>query len=212
MLLGIDTCGATGSIALARWDGGIVSAVVQTELSGKTFSVQLVPAIRQMLEQHAITVQDLQAIVIVNGPGSFTGVRIGVSAAKGLAEALQIPVIAVSRLALLARKAETQAAALDAGRREYYFGSYASETPAEMLLSADEIREYTRSAIAVCEPALAESLPGTKLVAPPDASEALAAAVPRLQAQEYDEVATLDGNYVRRTDAELFAKPAVGLK
>jgi tRNA threonylcarbamoyladenosine biosynthesis protein TsaB len=209
MLLGIDSCGATGSIALASWNGQTMSMMAQVELEGKTFSAHLVPAIRKLLEDQSVTPQQLQTIVVVNGPGSFTGVRIGVSAAKGLAEALRIPVIALSRLALLARKAGTTSAALDAGRNEYYFGSYRDDAPEEKLLTAAEISQRLRSGMAICEPALAASLPDAILVAPPDASEALQAAIPRLQAHDYDDVATLDGNYVRRSDTELFARPAV---
>jgi tRNA threonylcarbamoyladenosine biosynthesis protein TsaB len=212
MLLGIDSCGTTGSIALARWDGETASIITQSELAGKTFSAQLIPKIRELLSERAATPRDLQAIVVVNGPGSFTGVRIGVSAAKGLAEALQIPVVALSRLMLLASKAETQIAALDAGRREYYFGSYKFEKPEEMLLTADEIREYYNMPIAICESELVENLPSAKLVSPPDAAEALLAATARLRANDYDNIAILDGNYVRRTPAELFAKPAAGRK
>ena len=209
MILAIDSCGATGSIALARWDSETVTVVAQLELAGKTFAAQLVPAIRKLLADHAVTAPQVQAIVVVNGPGSFTGVRIGVSAAKGFAEALQIPVIAISRLALLARKAGTRAAALDAGRHEYYFGSYENEFPEESLLTAQEIRARSVSPVAISEPALASNIPGAILVPPPDASEALEAAIPRLLARDYDDVAALDGNYVRRSPAELFARPAV---
>src|ERR1700761_8063531 len=124
MLLAIDTCGVTGTVALGSWNGEVVTVIAQAEVAAKTFSAQLVPGIRQLLASHSAMVNDLHAIVVVHGPGSFTGVRIGVSSAKGLAEALHIPVIALSRLALLASKAGTHAAALDAGRSEFYFGRY----------------------------------------------------------------------------------------
>src|SRR5271165_4785449 len=105
LLLGIDTCGSTGTIALARWSDGALSLVAQTELAGKTYAAQLVPKIHELLETLSSCPEDLTAIVVVNGPGSFTGVRIGVSSAKALAEALGIPLLAVSRLAVLAQKA-----------------------------------------------------------------------------------------------------------
>jgi tRNA threonylcarbamoyladenosine biosynthesis protein TsaB len=206
MLLAIDTSGVTGSLALGRWDGASIRILVQAELPGKIFAAQLVPRIRELLEQQPATVQDLNAVVIVNGPGSFTGVRIGVGAAKGLAEALQIPVIALSRLALLARKAGIQAAALDAGRGEYYFGHFGRGQSVEALLSAENLRE--QQPFAVCEPALANLWPTALLVPAPDAADALEAAVPRLSAGDYDDVAALDGNYLRRSDTELFARPA----
>ncbi|MBB6143239.1 tRNA threonylcarbamoyladenosine biosynthesis protein TsaB [Silvibacterium bohemicum] len=211
MLLAIDTCGTIGTIALARREGESVIALIQIELAGKTFAAQLVPRIRELLQEQSATLQNLEAIIVVNGPGSFTGVRIGVSAAKGLAEALQIPVIALSRLVLLAQKGETQAAALDAGRREVYFGRYANGKALESLAALEDLRE-TAEPIAVCEENLAQDWPAARLIAPPTAAEAIAAALPRLLIQDYDDIAALDGNYVRRTDAELFARPAGGRK
>src|SRR5271170_846048 len=134
MLLGIDTCGSTGTIALARWSDGALSLVAQTELAGRTYAAQFVPRIHELLETLNSGPEDLTAIVVVNGPGSFTGMRIGVSSAKALAEALDIPLLAVSRLAVLEQKAGTDAAALDAGRGEFYFRSHAEEA----LLTPEE--------------------------------------------------------------------------
>ncbi len=211
MLLGIDTCGAIGTIALAHREGESVTVLAQIELAGKTFAAQLVPRIRELLQEHAASPKNLEAVIVVNGPGSFTGVRIGVSAAKGLAEALHIPVIALSRLALLAQKGETQAAALDAGRKEVYFGRYADGEALESLAALEDLREAEET-IAVCEENLAQDWPAARLVASPTAAEAIAAALPRLLIRDYDDIAALDGNYVRRTDAELFARPAGGRK
>lgn len=218
MLLAIDTCGATGSIALGRLSnasagGASMQLLGQTELAGKTFSAQLVPRLRELLHAHAVTAQDIEAIVIVNGPGSFTGVRIGVSAAKGLAEALHIPVIAVSRLALLAQKAGTQAAAFYAGRSEIYFGRYLGGEIYETLLPIDpvlpqQILAQTGHPLAICEPGLSSIWSEALYIEPPTAADALTAAASRLLAHDYDEVAALDGNYVRRSDTELFARPA----
>jgi tRNA threonylcarbamoyladenosine biosynthesis protein TsaB len=210
MLLAIDTCGATGTIALGGWEGDAIRVIAQAELAGKTFAAELVPKIRALLEENSATVRGLEAVIVVNGPGSFTGVRIGVSAAKGLAEALEIPLIALSRLALLARKGETRAAALDAGRGEFYFGSYIDEAPFEKLVTAEQMRDRASEPIATCEPELANRWPGARLVPPPDAADALSAVAPRLRAKDYDDLAILDGNYVRRTAAELFARPAAG--
>jgi tRNA threonylcarbamoyladenosine biosynthesis protein TsaB len=217
MLLAIDTCGATGTVTLGSWDGETLTGIAQAEVAAKTFSAQLIPKIRELLASHSAMAHDLQAIVVVNGPGSFTGVRIGVSTAKGLAEALRIPVVALSRLALLARKAGTHAALLDAGRSEFYFGHYADRQKVEaqkveMLMSAEEWRQYAGEPIAICEAGIAPDWAAARLVPPPDAADALSAAISRLRAKDYDDVNTLDGNYVRRSDAELFARPAVGQK
>jgi tRNA threonylcarbamoyladenosine biosynthesis protein TsaB len=202
MLLGIDTCGATGTIALARWSDGCVSLLAQAKLVGKTYSAQLVPKIHDLLKAQGSSPKDLTAIVVVNGPGSFTGVRIGVSSAKALAEALSLPLLAVSRLAVLAQKAQADAAALDAGRGEFYF----RDQNREALCTAEEVRVQLNGTLAICEESAVHALPGSVLVDPPTAAEAFVYAAPRLLANDFDGVATLDGNYVRRSDAELLAK------
>ncbi|MFT4111644.1 tRNA (adenosine(37)-N6)-threonylcarbamoyltransferase complex dimerization subunit type 1 TsaB [Silvibacterium sp.] len=206
MLLGIDTCGAVGSVALAAWDGKNARLLGMTELAGKTFSSDLLPVLQALLSEHALEADALNAIVAVRGPGSFTGVRIGLSTVKGLSEALDIPVVAVSRLALLARKAGTKSAALDAGRREIYFGETVAETFAERVISVSDAPSAAQ--VAVCEESLA-SLPGAVRVADPTAWDAIEAALDRLWADDYEDVAALDANYVRRSDAELYGKPVL---
>ncbi len=207
MLLGIDTCGGLGTVALARWNGGAISVLGQKELAGKTYSAELVPKIQELLEEQGVGLQELEAVVVVHGPGSFTGVRIGVSSAKALAEALNIPLLAVSRLAVLAHKAETEAAVLDAGRGEFYFGTSSGEA----LLMPGEIRERVLGRRAVCEDSTALVFPEAVPADPPSAADALTFAVPRLRRRDFNDVATIDGNYLRRSDAELFAKHNRGL-
>jgi tRNA threonylcarbamoyladenosine biosynthesis protein TsaB len=202
MLLAIDTCGGLGTVALARWDGGAISVVGQKELAGKTYSAELVPKIQELLEEQGVGLQELEAVVVVHGPGSFTGVRIGVSSAKALAEALNIPLLAVSRLAVLAHKAVTDAAVLDAGRGEFYFGARSGEA----LLLPEEIRERLLGRMAICEESAALVFPEGVLTDQPSAADALTFAAPRLRSRDFNDVATIDGNYLRRSDAELFAK------
>lgn len=202
IVLAIDTCGPSGTVALGRVEAGSVALLAQIELPGKTYSAQLVPAIRAMLAAGGIDAATLYAILAVNGPGSFTGIRVGVSAAKGFAEALSIPLAAVSRLAVLAAKAGTQAAALDAGRNELYFRVGDRET----LVASKDLASNPPAALAVCEPAVHWSFPDAILTAPPTAADALNFAAPRLLSGDFDDTASLDGNYVRRSDAEIFSK------
>ena len=120
LLLAIDTCGPTGSVALGRVEGHLVEILGQIELEGRSYSSTLVAAVGELLTQGGVTLREVGAIVAVNGPGSFTGVRVGLAAVKGLAEPAQIPVVAVSRLEVLAAKAGVVSAALDAHRHELF--------------------------------------------------------------------------------------------
>jgi len=206
MLLGIDTCGGMGTVALARWSDETISLIGQKEIAGKTYSAELVPKMQELLAEQRVELQDLEAVVVVRGPGSFTGVRIGLSSAKALAEALNIPLLAVSRLAVLTHKAGTDAAVLDAGRGEFYFGAISGEA----LLLPGEVRERLLGRLAICEESAARVFPEAILADPPSAADALLFAIPRLRGNDFDDVATIDGNYLRRSDAELFAKRAAG--
>src|ERR1700677_483254 len=126
----IHTSGAEGSVALA--DTELAEAIVAQEmLPGQSSSERLVPAVRRLMGTTGWTLGELTGIVVVHGPGSFTGVRVGLSAAQGLSEAGGVPLIAVSRLALLAACVDGGGASvfavLDAGRGEFYFGEYKAE-------------------------------------------------------------------------------------
>jgi tRNA threonylcarbamoyladenosine biosynthesis protein TsaB len=205
IVLIIDTCGATGSVALGRAEDDVVSILAQAELAGKTYAAQLVPVVRNLLAAREMGPGTLNAIVIVNGPGSFTGIRIGVSSAKGLAEALGIPLLCVSRLAVLAWKGSTESAAFDAGRGEYYFRT----EKREYLLTAQnaEASKFPDT-VAICEESLSQVFPSTILVEAPTAADAFQVAAPELLAGEFADVTLLDGNYVRLSDAEIFSKAA----
>lgn len=204
VILAIDTCGPSGSIALGRVRAHTVELLAQAELPGKTYSAQLIPALRTLLQQQGMEVADLSAIVIVNGPGSFTGVRVGASTAKGLADALGLPVLAVSRLAVLASKASAASTALDAGRNEFYY----REGDRESLRSAKDGPLSDVGPVAVCEGTAQQAFANAVQVEPPTAADALRCALPALLARDFADVELLDGNYVRRSDAELFARAA----
>jgi tRNA threonylcarbamoyladenosine biosynthesis protein TsaB len=211
-LLLIHTAGGEGSVALAEG-----REIVATEvLPGRSSSERLVPAVRRLMELQGWSLRELKALVVVHGPGSFTGVRVGLSAAKGLSEAGGIPLIAVSRLALLAASSgdgdETVHAVLDAGRGEFYYGEYVGHRCVrESLLSQEEVSAAVAGGglIVVCEAKVAEMLEELhpRVVAEPLAGDVLSLALERIAADEYDDVSLLDANYLRRTDAEIFAKP-----
>jgi tRNA threonylcarbamoyladenosine biosynthesis protein TsaB len=215
-LLLIDTCGSEGSVVLA--DTELTPAVVAAEvLPGRTSSERLVPAVRRVMESAGWRLRELAAIIVVHGPGSFTGVRVGLSAAKGLSEAGGVPLIAVSRLALLAASAgdgvATVHAVLDAGRGEFYYGEYVGHRRVrEALLTEEElVAAVEGGTVVVCEAKVVEALAALhpRLVEEPSAGDALPFALERIAMSDFDDAATLDANYLRRTDAEIFAKPRV---
>jgi universal bacterial protein YeaZ len=219
-LLLIDTCGAVGTIALAEGEGQ-ARVVAAESLPGRSASERLVAVVREMMKAADWRLSELAAIVVVHGPGSFTGVRVGLSAAKGLSEASGAGLIAVSRLALLAAAAGDVAgkvcALLDAGRGEFYCGIYAGKRYVrETLINGEEVAVAATdaSAMVVCEAGVAKALECLmpRVVAEPTAGDALPFAMERIAAGEFDDVATVDANYLRRTDAEIFAKPTISAK
>jgi tRNA threonylcarbamoyladenosine biosynthesis protein TsaB len=225
-ILLIDTCGTTGSVALA--DTNLSPAIVAiTSLPGRTASERLVPAIKQLTLSGGFELRSLDAIAVVSGPGSFTGVRVGLSAAKGLCEALNVPLVAISRLAVLAHLAAAPPAArvhalLDAGRGEFYHGEYIDGIClCEALLTRDELLAALAQSspglgsvepaavVVASEQSVAQSVAALTphLVADPTAEDALPLALRSIHQRDFDNPATLDANYLRRTDAQIFAKP-----
>jgi tRNA threonylcarbamoyladenosine biosynthesis protein TsaB len=219
-LLLLHTCGAEASAALADTSRN-EPIVALTRMPGRTASERLVAVVRELMEETAWKLAELDSVAVVSGPGSFTGVRVGLSAAKGLSEASEVPVVAVSRLALVAAVARARGgevcAVLDAGRGEFYCGRYlGTECVAETLVGLEEAVVLAgRAETAVtCEASVAEAFAkapvrlALAVVEEPTAADALAIALERLRHERFDDPMTLDANYLRRTDAEIFAKPA----
>ncbi len=218
LLLAIDTCGPSGSVALGRIPGRDLEILGQAELAGRTYSATLVSAIAELLHGAGLELSDLGGIVVVNGPGSFTGVRVGVSAAKGFAQAADIPVVAISRLEILSRKSDVPSAALDAHRGEVYLRyERTGSAPVELLAGPEEFAaiQPAPTRIAVCDEAAAAVLasvwPQTQLVhtTRPLASDALRPGEARLIAGAAVDLALLDGHYLRRSDAEIFGADVI---
>lgn len=216
LLLGIDTCGPAGSVALGRSNGQAVELLGQIDLEGRRYSSTLVAAVGELLTRAGAALRDVKAIVAVNGPGSFTGVRVGLSAVKGLAEATQISVAAVSRLEVLAAKAGLESAAIDAHRHEVYLRlTQAGEQARELLAGVAELAAINPlpTQIAVCDDAaallLGSAWPAAELVGSPapTAADALALCAPRVAAGKFVDLILLDGDYLRRSDAEIFGEP-----
>ena len=222
LLLAVDTSGKHGSIALAECEpDGSCAAIEVTALAGGTFSAQLVPQIAGLLVAHRFTRQDLGAFAVASGPGSFTGLRIGLAAIKGLAEALGKPIAEVSLLEAIATAGGLQGkvmAALDAGRSEFYMGVYdvspeGARMISERLVTQDELVESAVGLTVVTpDPQIAEALRSKKIhiemTDRPRADAIARLGWKKIQAGDTVPAEQLEANYIRRTDAEIFSKPA----
>jgi tRNA threonylcarbamoyladenosine biosynthesis protein TsaB len=216
LVLGVDTCGPSGTVALARIVGGAIEMLGQTELAGKTYSATLVAAVEGLLSSRGLKLAEVGAIVVVNGPGSFTGVRVGLSAVKGLAEPGQIPVVAVSRLAVLAAKAGVGSAALDAHRHEVFLRVEEDREVREQLAAHEDLAGIVPppGRFGVCDDSAAEMVSaawsGVVLVRSeaPTAGDAIALCVPEILGRRFADLGSLDGHYLRRSDAEIFGESA----
>lgn len=156
LLLGLDT--STRSMTVSLWKQGLELAESHS-IAERNHSIQLMPAIRDLLREYGFRPADLQAIAVGVGPGSYTGVRIGVTVAKTMAWSLGVPVVGVSSLQALARGAAREAGSaagiggsaegavrwyvplMDARRGQVYTALYAcGPSGAWVTISADAIR------------------------------------------------------------------------
>lgn len=124
-VLAIDTSNLVMGVAVV--DGGRVLGEMITNMK-KNHSVRLMPAIQSLMEEVDVKPSELERIIVANGPGSYTGVRIGVSAAKSLAWSLGIPIAGVSSLEVLAQNGRyfdgLVSPLFDARRGQVYTGLY----------------------------------------------------------------------------------------
>jgi tRNA threonylcarbamoyladenosine biosynthesis protein TsaB len=211
-LLILDSCGSEGGVAVATLSPNSPPRMISRSLPGKTFSSGLVRAVREVLEESGLALAALNAIVVMHGPGSFTGVRVGLSAAKGLAQPSGVPVIALSRLAVMAdmvKAADKIFVAMDAGRGELYFGEYESlgtRCVEETLLHREYLPQRLHgAALHFYEPSLATLLGDAVphiLMPQPGAADCIPLAMRALEAKDFADLATLDANYLRVTDVE----------
>ncbi|MGA9979301.1 MAG: tRNA (adenosine(37)-N6)-threonylcarbamoyltransferase complex dimerization subunit type 1 TsaB [Candidatus Sulfotelmatobacter sp.] len=235
LLLATDTSGRSGSIALARGSAnGSCEVLEVVPLAGGTFSAQLVPQIAALLAEHGFGKHDIGAFAVASGPGSFTGLRIGLAAIKALAEILQKPIAAVSLLEAVAIGAGLQGgilAFLDAGRGEVYCGDYditgnSAQLRTERLIKREDLfaeeqprqppNSEPRSALtrettlATSDQSLAEAAQAVglsvSLVEPIEAGAIARLGWRKIQVGETVSPEQLEANYIRRTDAEILAK------
>jgi len=206
LILAVDTTHEHGSIALARGDELLEQMPLR---AAEGFGQILYGSLGEVLERHRVALAGLDLFAAASGPGSFTGVRVGLACVKGLAEALRKPAVGVSNLAALAYfgSGPLRAAMLDARRGEVYGAAYDAkgaivvpEMVAKLPVWLDALPpgvEFVSNDFA----AFADRLPdGPRVTAPRE----LAAMVARIAASRNpQDPAALDANYVRRSDAEM---------
>jgi len=248
LVLVTDTSGKDGFVGLVRAgdQGASVDVIDEIALAGGTFSAQLVPQVSELLEKHRLSKGSIDAFVVVSGPGSFTGLRVGLAAIKALAEILQKPIVPVSLLEVLALTSlmivaaedgsepapNHYAVALDAGRGEAFVGEYevsgeaenSIKSVGESLLKFEDLINLLASGTArwIATPdqtvfdALNRNVPEfqkrfiRRNLRRPRSLEVALRGCQKLKAGETVLPEQLDANYIRRSGAEIFSKPATG--
>ena len=219
LLLAADTSGKHGTIALAHCGPDNACRVIEVvPLEGGTFSAQLVPQIAALLAKHGFSKADIGGFAVVSGPGSFTGVRVGLAAIKALAEVLEKPIAAVSLLEAVAVSSDSRGrmmAVLDAGRGEVYVGEYDvhsgdADLLRERLLTREKLLEAAMGATVVtadrtvAEAARAAGLPVQEIELP--RSDVIARlGSQKIRSGRIISPEALDANYLR-SSSEIFSK------
>lgn len=194
-ILALDTTSSFGSIALLE-DGQLIEQLEMESPDG--FSHVVFDKLHALLDRHSWMVTSIDCFAGAAGPGSFTGVRVGLTAVKALAEACGKPVFGISNLQAIASfgTAPIRAPWIDARRGEIYGGLYSQDLQylaPEIVCPMEQWKQHL--------PPTAEVISGDRKV--------LAAAIAKIAEQRYlsgdnPDPASIDANYVRRSDAELF--------
>ncbi len=207
LILAVDTTHERGGLALVRGD----ELLEEIELHSPTgFAHVLYSHLRDLLGRHGVDAAHIDCFASAAGPGSFTGVRIGLACVKGLAEATGKPALGISNLQALAwyGTGPLRAVVMDARRGEVYAALYdASLRPVapEVVTKLPAWLASLRANVEFLSPDV--EIPGRPVLVPRGIVRAIAAiAVDRYRGGEAQDPAALDANYVRRSDAELFWK------
>jgi tRNA threonylcarbamoyl adenosine modification protein YeaZ len=224
LILALDTSSPSGSVAVLR---DLTTMGVISTRGEENYSSRIFRHLDFLLNDLSVKLDQFDLFAVSAGPGSFTGLRVGLTAAKGWAEVYKKPVAGISALKAVAMQARGTAAVvpvLDARRGQVYFGVYRRDGAGlrldgeEFVVTPEEFAAKLRDA----------DLAGGFTIATPDA-EAIAALAPhwdpkhgeietvsgvlapflgrigyeRALRGQVSDALTLDANYVRRTDAEM---------
>jgi tRNA threonylcarbamoyl adenosine modification protein YeaZ len=215
MILAIDTSTDNASLALVQGDEVLAEANWRCE---QNHTVELLPHLARLLDEAKADIGSISAVVVAKGPGSFNGLRVGISTAKGLAFSLGVPIIGISSLEVLAYEhAETGlpiCPIFNAGRGEIAAAVYQkngnkwSQLVAEHITTIDALCSGITAKTIFCgefapqvAKELKKKLKEKAVIAatnPPRARLLAELGKQRLDASDYDNAATLQPLYLRR--------------
>src|SRR3954462_4423964 len=221
LILSIDTSAKNGSVALARGNADVFQLIATSPVEGGTFSAQLIPQIARLLSENNLKKSDIDAFAAATGPGSFTGLRIGLTAVKGLAEILRKPIAGASVLEACVLTSGIKYddarvfAALDAQRNEVYLGEYMmnrgiATKKDEVLVTREQFVARVQGRVAVTpdeELVKAARSAAALRIERPNSADIARIGLQKISRGETVTVEELDANYIRRSDAEIFVKP-----
>jgi tRNA threonylcarbamoyladenosine biosynthesis protein TsaB len=230
LICAIDTSGREGSLALAEGEERSFEVLYLAPIAGGTYSAQLIPTLAAALAKAGKQKSEISLFAVASGPGSFTGLRVGLGTVKALAEALRVPVVAISVLEGIAfgsKKQGTVIAALDAQRNEVYLGEYevansgstksVNEELATMpdfltWLSARNPVPVTYTPDETIETHVRDAGSPVERIARPGADLYARLGLQKFRSGEVASIEALDANYIRRSDAEIFSAPRLGIE
>jgi tRNA threonylcarbamoyladenosine biosynthesis protein TsaB len=229
LILALDTCDARGGVALLRDE---VVLHVEPHNTTEDYSSWLLPAVTHVTTSQSLTLPDIELYAVAAGPGSFTGVRVGLTTVKAWSEVCGRPIAAVSRLEALASESVGSspyvAAFIDARRNQVFAALYRRQAAAlerideEMVILPDKFLEWCEAQagsdtidwVSTDPDCLMQTPQWSARRAPETVREVSALLAPRIgqigyrlaRQNQLTDALSLDANYVRRSDAELFWK------
>jgi tRNA threonylcarbamoyladenosine biosynthesis protein TsaB len=220
LVLGIETSTPQASVAIGSEQGIVASVLIGR---GATYNEFLLPAIRFCLDQARLGYRNIGGVAVSLGPGLFTGMRVGVATAKGLAQALSVPIVGMASLDLLAYEVRYSSkaicAVLDARRSEVFYAFYKSSPGGIQRLTRYHVEKPERLAVRIAanpedvllvgngallyRDVFRDLGPGTEIGSMshsfPDATSLAELGLARMFREDFDSVFDLTPLYLRRS-------------
>jgi tRNA threonylcarbamoyladenosine biosynthesis protein TsaB len=220
LVLGIETSTPQASVAIGSEQGIVASVLIGR---GATYNEFLLPSVRFCLDQARLGYRNIGGVAVSLGPGLFTGMRVGVATAKGLAQALSVPIVGMASLDLLAYEVRYSSkaicAVLDARRSEVFYAFYKSSPGGIQRLTRYHVERPEQLAVRIAanpedvllvgngallyREVFRDLGPGTEIGSMshsfPDASSLVELGLARMFREDFDSVFHLTPLYLRRS-------------